>query len=173
MTGTMKVAHVPPGARAIRLDDKPTVSVVVASYRGPELLAQCLAFLERQCAQYQAEIVIARPVPRDGLEGLGKRYPAVRWVMAEPHADVPHLRRLGLAAAEGDIVLLTEDHCVAGPNWLGQRLEGTRRTSGVVEAPVNEGPAERVVDWATYFIEYNRSGDVPVEPDTRGRMRLS
>ena len=146
--------------------------MVVASCRDPGLLAECLASLEQQCVQYQAEIVVARPAPRDELEGLGKRYPAVRWVVAEPHADVPHLRRVGLAAAQGDIVLLTEDHCVGGPNWLGQRLDGARRTSGGLDAAVDAGRGERV-DWATYFIEYNRGGDVPVEPDSRGLTRPS
>lgn len=143
-----KVAHLPPGARGIRLDDKPTVSVVVASCRDPELLAACLASLEQQCSQHRAEIVVARAVECGEPERLAERYPDVRWVTADPQTDMPQLRGLGLAAAQGDIVALTEDHCVAGPNWLSQLLQGSGPASDVVRGAIDNGAGDGIVERA-------------------------
>lgn len=144
----MNVAYLPPGARGMRLDDKPTISVVVASCRDPELLATCLASLEQQCIQHRAEIVVARAARHGELERLAERYRAVRWVPAEPQTDVAHLRGLGLAAAQGDIVALTEDDSVVGPNWLGQLLEGTGWGSDGVEGGMDDARRDRVVERA-------------------------
>jgi hypothetical protein len=128
------------------------VSVVVASRGSPEVLAGCLASLQQQGVGYLAEIVVARPALHHELGGLPERFPSVRWVVAEAEADIAHLRRVGLAAAHGDIVVLTEDHRVVGPDWLGHRLEGTRLSD---------------------VFARNRGGDVPVEPDTLGFTRLT
>jgi protoporphyrinogen oxidase len=147
----MSVTYVPPGARAIRLDDKPTVSVVVASSLDAELLAACLTSLERQCQQHDAEIIVARAALYGELEGLARRHPMVRWVAAEPLADVPRLRGLGLAAARGDIVALADDRAVVGPNWLGQLLEGTRGDVLRGGNPARGPRGDEAGKWVVYF----------------------
>src|SRR5690349_16226557 len=100
MTDERKVPHLPPGARAVRLDDKPTISVVVAASSGADTLRACLENLAHQCQHPRAEIVVAA-VSGEQVQQLGQRYPAVRWVFADADSDVTHLRGLGLAAAKG------------------------------------------------------------------------
>ena len=172
MTGGTKVAHVPPGARGIRLGDKPVVSVVVASSRGVDVLAACLASLERQCREHQAEIVVASARRGSEIELLGERHPAIRWVTAEPHSDITQLRALGFAEARGDIVALTEDHDVVGPEWLGQRLRGAAPASPGSDAG-GDGQREQTVDWAAYFARSEPHGRTPDPPASPGPARRS
>ena len=146
-----KIVHVPPGSRAIRLDDKPALSVVVASPRDPETLAACLGALEKQCGQYQAEIVVSRSIRCAGIDRLVERYPTAHWIVGDPHADVTQLRRQGLAAAKGDIVALLEDDCVVAPDWLAQLLPGAAMARR----------HERAMDWAAYFAGHERKGASP------------
>jgi hypothetical protein len=160
------VAHVPPGARRVRLGDKPAVSVVVASCRDADALAACLASLERQCRDHQAEIVVARGVQGSEGDWLRQRYPAVRWVTAGYPADIAQLRALGLSEARGDIVALTEDHDVVSPDWLSQRLRGGSSLNH--QAGAADDRRTPAVDWAAYFAKPEPRGDPPAQPGSPG-----
>jgi hypothetical protein len=56
----------------------------------------------------------ARGFALDGRRALG---PPVRRIVAPPGSSVPRLRRLGLEAALGRVVALTEDSCLAQAGW--------------------------------------------------------
>jgi len=153
MSNQTGVPHLPPGARGLRLDDTPTVSVVVAVSRGADTLRACLENLSHQCFQHRAEIVVAGAVSASDVEHLGERYPAVRWVLADANSDITHLRGLGLAAAKGDIVALTEDHMGSDPNWVNQILHGLRRGPAAEASP--EQPKK---NWTAYFAGHDHAG---------------
>ena len=143
MSHAAKGGHTPPGIRPVRLDDKPTVSVVISSRRGAIPLRNCLESLADQCAKHLPEIVVAGAVAEDERRQLTERYPQIRWVPADSDLDDLQLRRLGLAAAKGDIVAFTEDHRRLSSNWLGQLFSDSRSNG--------HSPADRTVDWAMYF----------------------
>src|ERR1041385_4879897 len=105
MSDRKRVSHLPPGVRPVRLDDKPTVSVVVAC-RKTESLGACLDSLAEHCFRHRTEVVVAGAIPDLEVDRLRLRYPSVKWVLTDFEADVSQLRRLGLAAAKGDIVAL-------------------------------------------------------------------
>jgi glycosyltransferase involved in cell wall biosynthesis len=148
MTLPPKAVHVPPGSRGIRLDDKPTLSVVVASSREPDKLAACLVALQQQCSDHQAEIVVARTTRCMAIERLAERHPMVHWLVSESAADVTQLRRAGLAAAKGDIVAFVEDDCVVGTDWLERLLPGAAMERRLGRAP----------GWAAYFAGHETNG---------------
>jgi hypothetical protein len=149
MSHAVQVVHLPPGARRIRLDGRPMVSVVVASSQAPELLSACLAALAPQCAEHRAEIVVAR---RERVDDLAQRYPAIRWVAGDSAADESQLRGLGLAAAQGDIVALTDDRRLMQPNWIGQLFQGDRAIPVHRDGPREASlPATPGHDWVAYF----------------------
>jgi GT2 family glycosyltransferase len=147
------VTAVPPGARGVRLAEAPTVTVVVASCRERRLLDACLASLLPQCREHGAAVVVARADTPEGVADLSRTYPEVRFVPAARDATIPQLRGQGLASAEGDIVALTEDHCVAAPDWIAQ-LAAAPRSSDVVGGSMGNARRERALDWAAYFSEY-------------------
>lgn len=138
----------PPGDRTA------SVSVVVASHCERALLDACLASLLPQCREEGAEIVVARPEDRGDLEELRSEYPSVRLQPAPAGSEVPVLRGVGLGAAGGRTVALTEDHCVAGRGWLSALLEGRDGAAEVVGGPMDNARRDRIRDWAAFFAEY-------------------
>jgi glycosyltransferase involved in cell wall biosynthesis len=127
---------------------------VVASFRERRLLDECLVSLLPQCEEQGAEVVVARCCPEAEFRQLEKEYPRVLFVPAPDGSSVPYLRSLGLAAADGDIVALTEDHCVVAPDWVAQLVSAQRRGADVVGGAMDNAQRERAIDWAAYFAEY-------------------
>ncbi len=130
----------------------PVVSVVVASFRAEKLLNSCLDSLLQQCADLGAELLVAR-AGTVGLAPLQERWPTVRFIAAPAGSSIPELRGIGLEAALGDVVALTEDHCVASPDWL-RVLVGAADHVDAVGGAMDNAQRTRVLDWAAFFSEY-------------------
>ena len=137
-----------------RLTSAPRISVVVASDRSRTLLDACLRSLLPQCGRLGAEIVVARPSELGDLAAVRRSYPGVRVVAAPERSTVPQLRSVGMAAAHGDIVAVTEDHCVADPDWLQLLANGVAEGADIVGGGMDNAQRDRAVDWAAYFSEY-------------------
>lgn len=129
------------------------IAVAIASFRARHLLEACLASLEDQCRAHGAAIVVARDAACSDLERLAADHPAVRFIAAPAGANIPRLRALALAQATGDWVALSEDHCVAAPDWLTQLLAAADDVHVVGGAMDNAQP-HRAVDWGAFFSEY-------------------
>ena len=112
--------------------DAPTISVVVASCRERHLLEACLEALLPQCHQVGAEVVVARAAAASQVEDLIRAYPGVRFVAVPGDTAIPQLRAAGMAEADGDIVALTEDHCVVAPDWLPELVDANERGAQVI-----------------------------------------
>ena len=140
--------------RGARRGSAPTVSVVVASNRDKSLLHACLGSLLSQCQRLNAELVVARAGTSSDLSALGKTYPSVRFISASPDATIPQLRAIGMAQASGDVVALTEDHCIADENWVEALTHCAHGDADVVGGGMDNARRSRIVDWAAYFAEY-------------------
>lgn len=160
--------RVAPGGRAIRLGEGPSLSVVVASFRERPLVDACLASLLPQCRALGAETIVARacsdPVEIAEMEAA---YPSVRFVRAPADATIPQLRAAGMAAAGGDIVALTEDHCVVAPDWVPQLLRAHAGDADIVGGSMDNAQRRRAVDWAAYFAEYGFFAERAEQPGQR------
>jgi hypothetical protein len=121
--------HLPPGARGLRLADAPTISVVVASCREVPVLEACLDALLPQCREVEAEVVVARVAAAGQLSALTRAYPTVRFVSVPREATIAELRAAGMAEAEGDVVALTEDHCMMAPDRLTELARAGARNA--------------------------------------------
>lgn len=130
------------------------VSAAIASFREPRLLRACIESLVPQCERMGAEIVVARAGDSAEILALQRDFPAVRVVAAPAGSSIPVLRGIALASASGSIVALTEDHCVATPEWLERLTERALEGSRVVGGSMGNARTERLVDWAAYFAEY-------------------
>jgi hypothetical protein len=130
------------------------LSVVVASFRARAILEACLARLLPQCETSGAELLVARSADRGDLAALAAAHPMVRVVAAPPGADLPRVRGVGLAAATGRLVALTEDHCLPAEDWVeavGRHVDGT---VDVVGGAMENARCGRPIDWGAYFAEY-------------------
>ena len=104
--------------------NRPTIGI--ASFRDLELLEACLDSVLAAAEPEGARVVVARAGSPEELGELSRRYPGVTFLRAAPGSSVPHLRGIALGAANGDVVALTEDHCVVSTDWLTGMLEGCR-----------------------------------------------
>lgn len=134
-----------------------TISVVLASCRHPELVRASVAGLLPQCRDAGAELIVARrtstgdPDPQDLLTGC-------RLVECPMTATIPQLRGAGLAAAAGDYVLLTEDNCIPGLDWVSRLRAGFGDGADVVGGTMDNAKKDRAVDRGAFFAEYGFFG---------------
>lgn len=139
-----------------------TLSVVVASCRGPALLSQTVESLLSQCREVDAELIVARRMT--GPAGASE--PTLEGcVVVDCAADatIPELRGAGLATATGDRVLVTEDNCVARPGWVHRLNQGFDAGADVVGGAIDNAHPRRPVDAAAYFVEYGFFGPSQTE----------
>jgi len=140
--------------RGPRRGTAPTVSVVIASNRDKTLLHACIGSLLGQCQRLNAELLVARAGSAGDVTALAKTYPSVRFIAAPPDAPIPQLRAIGMSQASGDVVALTEDHCIADDNWVEALTNSANADADVVGGGMDNARRARSIDWAAYFAEY-------------------
>jgi hypothetical protein len=151
--------------------DKPLVSVVVAIVSDttgrPDAshLEACLAALMRQTGGPPLEIVVPYHPSVDGIAGLRREHPDVRFLEvgdlrtytgqggSREHHD--ELRARGLAACNGEIVALIEDHGIAAPDWSASVVEAHRQPFAAIGGAIENG-VDRPLNWAVYFCDFLR-----------------
>lgn len=133
----------------------PELSVVIASTVGRPYLDACLAALRHQSGDVAPEVIVVDRVGPSVTAFVAALHPEVRLITAGTAHSVPELRALGIRAARGALVAITEDHCIPPPDWC----EAIRRAHAAHPGPaiggaVDNGATQRLVDWAVFFCEY-------------------
>ena len=132
----------------------PVVSVVIASIVGPPFIDDCLASVFAQKNAPAFEVIVVDCRGPDNVARLAQRFPEVRFIPLQQRETVPQLRRIGVEQAQGEIVAVIEEHCVAADNWLATLCAAFSLEYVAVGGPI-EFRGGRLRDWVTYFIEYN------------------
>lgn len=132
----------------------PLISVVVASNRSLTLLHSTLSALAPQCAALGAELIVARSGEAGDVNTVARAYPTARVIPCAMRSTIPELRGSGMAAANGDIVALTEDNCIPDDHWVEALSRGVQAGADVVGGGMDNARRDRAVDWAAYFAEY-------------------
>ena len=134
----------------------PSVSVVVPTYRRPELLDQCLAALVRQeFDPREFEVIVAddaascethEQVERWARRSRGEAGPAIRYVPVCGAHGPAAARNRGWQAARGDIIAFTDDDCLPDAGWLASGLAamkpGVDALSGRLVMPLDGVPTD-------------------------------
>jgi len=134
------------------------LSVVLASMRARPVATAALDALYPQCLAARAELVVARRPTGPEERWLAARYPDLRRLDCPADADLPRIRGAGLAAARGEWVALTEDCCVAAPDWLAQLASRVSPECDVVGGSVGIAAGAPALDWGAYFAEFGFFG---------------
>ncbi|MBE9029536.1 glycosyltransferase [filamentous cyanobacterium LEGE 11480] len=112
------------------------ITLIIPSYRRPQDLERCLGAIQQQFRPVDELIVVMRDTDAQTWEFI-KHYDAgllpLRMVtVVEP--GVIAAMNLGLANANGDIVVFTDDDAVAHPDWLAkleQHYQADMKIGGV------------------------------------------
>ena len=99
----------PPGSLGLRLATEPTWSLVLASSAPRAQLEAWLAALVPRCVSLGIELVVARATSNEEFRDLQQAHPQVLFMPGPDGCTVRQLRGYGLAAADGDIVVLAVD----------------------------------------------------------------
>lgn len=153
-TGASPTRH-----RPDRLDARaePSLAVVMATYRRPDLLARCLhALVHQSLAAEDYEVIVVDDGPDDATRATVEQVarqsagrPRVRY-LAAPHTDGRRgpaaARNAGWRATQAPIIAFTDDDTVPERDWL---LEGARAmrfhrvaVSGRVVVPLDDAPTD-------------------------------
>jgi glycosyltransferase involved in cell wall biosynthesis len=133
-----------------------SASIVIASIVGPPFIDDCLKSVRQQAESLGAEVIVVACGTREYAQRLEHGFPWVRVIHEPERKTIPDLRRTGAEAAQGDIVAIIEEHCLAAPDWLERALAAFETSDcGVAGGPVLDYSYERLRDWVVYFCEYN------------------
>lgn len=97
-----------------------SVSVVIATYRRPDVLPGCLAALEEQRVP-PFEVIVVDQSPDTRTRDLVAARPACSYPLRYVHSDVAGVslaRNIGWRHATGEIVAYTDDDAVPDPGWV-------------------------------------------------------
>jgi hypothetical protein len=95
------------------------------------------------------------------LAKLQRSYPEALFIPAQPASPpgsserVQELRAIGVAAARGDLVAVTEDHVRPDPDWVAEVMKAHRQGYAAIGGAVENG-LDHVLNWATYFADLGR-----------------
>lgn len=92
------------------------VSVVVCTYNGVGRIRDLLDSLKKQTYR-NMEVVVVDDGSTDGTPDIVKEYP-YRLVRHKVNRGLAYSRNTGIKSAKGDIIVFTDDDCVADKNWI-------------------------------------------------------
>ena len=82
--------------------------------------------------------------------------PDVRVVSNEGQRTPLELASRAMKESTGEIVLLTEDHCVPDPDWVRTLVDAQRDGRGAIGGRVEISGGASATDWAFYFVDFFR-----------------
>lgn len=141
-----------------------SLSVVIPSVNGWSDLRDCLAAVTAQDGGPVQAIVVDR-LGEEVRGPLREQFAGVTLIAVPADTTIPAMRRLGIAAATGDVVAIIEDHVIVPRDWarrmLAAQAEGHQAVGGGL---VNRADGN-LLDWSAFLCEYSHAL-VPVTGET-------
>lgn len=123
---------------------------------GPEHVARCLDALATQESAPPFDVIVVYDPELPDMAGVAARNSSVAFIANRGQRSPLELAARAVREAKGDLILLTEDHCIPDPHWVaalcGAQAAGRAAVGGVVDILPDAGP----VDWAFYFVDFFR-----------------
>jgi hypothetical protein len=133
-----------------------TVSVGVVCMSDTQHLTRCLHALRSQRDAPEFEITVACDPRIPDIETVRGSFPETRIVVNAGQRTPLELASLALRECRGELILLTKDHCVPGPDWVRTMVNAQASDRSVVGGRVEPARDASAADWAFFFIDYYR-----------------
>lgn len=143
------------------LRDPPDVSVVIPTYRRPDMLARCLGALIRQdMAPRRFELIVCDDGPDGQARLVVDAYALerrscgglIRYIPVTATQGPAGARNCGWRAARAALIAFTDDDTIPGRTWLGEGLRamagGAGAAAGRIVVPLGERPTDYELDAA-------------------------
>ncbi|VCU69974.1 GalNAc(5)-diNAcBac-PP-undecaprenol beta-1,3-glucosyltransferase [Pigmentiphaga humi] len=143
------------------LDKEPRVSVVIPTYRRPDMLMRCLAAVAAQDMDpMEFEILVVDDGPDEGTRDAVERFAGaqrarglpVRYLQAEGTQGPSGARNRGWENARAAVIAFTDDDTIPTPSWLARGLaamaDGAAAAVGGIRVPVPARPRDHERDTA-------------------------
>lgn len=103
------------------------------------------------------EIIAVAEPSHTRLDEIERAYPGIKTVAAAGCRSLPKLHGAGMQAAEGQLIAITEGHCIFAPDWASKAIAHHRHAaSPVVAGGVEPGEKLSLLDWALFFCDYGQ-----------------
>lgn len=137
--------------------EPPRVTVAVVGICSAAHIARCLDALRKQEHAPAFELVVVHDPNIPDVAPLAARYPEARLIANRGQRTPLELASAAMAAARGDLILLTEDHCIPRPDWVRVMSDAAQVPGrAVVGGRVEIAPGATATDWAFYFVDFFR-----------------
>ena len=154
MTPVAAGPPVPPGGGTS--PEPPSLTVGIVSICGADQLERCLSALAGQVGAPPFEVLVVYDPRLLDIPALGERHPRVRFVSNDDQQTPLELASRAVGEAHGEVVLLTEDHCVPRPDWVHRLVSARRRDRAAVGGAVEPLSGATALDWAFYCVDFFR-----------------
>lgn len=148
---------------------KTKLTVGVVALCGPQHVERCLRALAAQARSPgtpRFEVVVAHAPEMEGVPRLREEFPEARFVCREGLQTPIDLAALAASEARSEILLLTEDHCEPGAEWV-ERLSAALEPGRAAAGGGIETDAQSATAWAFYFVDFFRY----LEPVAQGAAK--
>jgi len=98
----------------------PMISVVVCCYNGADVLPDCLRAIQKQNWKGKMEIIAVDDGSTDDTYKVVKSFKKVRVIRNKQNKGLAGSRNVGLQAAKGEIIAMTDQDCRPQPSWLNE-----------------------------------------------------
>jgi hypothetical protein len=147
----------------------PRISIVVAPIHTGAALSGALEALEAQAPSPDREVIVPIDSTITGADRLRERFPDVRFVDVDgsaalalssdlglQHEAIDRRRSAGLAAADGDIVALTDEYARPRPDWCARLAALHEELPHPVIGGAIENANRRMVNHALFLADVGR-----------------
>lgn len=135
---------------------RPGVSVGVVGICGVTHVRRCLRALRAQAGAPPFEIVVAYdPALRD-MSAAAREHPDIRFVANVDQRTPLELASRAIQETRGDVVLLTEDHCIPDADWVARLQAALTPDVAAAGGVVALGEGATGTDFAFYFVDFFR-----------------
>jgi GT2 family glycosyltransferase len=111
-------------------DSQPDISVVIPTFKRPEMLREALESLYAQSYEGTAEVLVVNDNPREDLSPeIGRRFPEITLIQPGEKLGMTRARNRAIARARGRYVAFLDDDDLWEPDYLKVQLSACRQDS--------------------------------------------
>lgn len=140
---------------SVSVEQRPKLSVVVASQNAELSVEDCIRAIQNQCPNGDVEILVIDNSTDKTTEIVRGEFPTVTLFTVGREKLIPELWGIGIAKCNGECVALTTSHFVPSDTWAATILEAHEQPYAGIGGAIENEPQAGIVSWAVYFCRYS------------------